>query len=86
MTNKINIPASMCKKMLGAKGLRVQPDSSKEFDKMLRNWANNVCELITKKVINDKRKTIMPADLSCILTTVVMHDSDEDEEEEIEDD
>jgi histone H3/H4 len=61
--NDINVPLSMCKKILGLGGMRVQPESINKFEEKFRAWAKNISDSVTQKCADAKRKTIMPEDL-----------------------
>lgn len=60
---EINIPSSMCKKMLSQNGCRVQPDAVVAFKKMLVVWANGVSVSASDKAEHARRKTIFKEDL-----------------------
>ena len=76
---KINIPRSMCKKMLSQNGLRVTPESTKKFETLFRLWAAEVSKKATEAAKAQNRKTIFPEDLEGI---VIEEDSTGEEEEE----
>ena len=61
---KINVPLSMCKKFLASKGMHVQPEAIKKFEKMFREWANTIAISATVNAKEAKRKTIYAEDIS----------------------